>query len=256
VILPGTYLPLLIMLVALIFRGVAFEFRFKARANRRWWDRAFHFGSVFATLAQGLVLGSFIRGFEVEGRAFAGGMLDWLSPFNLMTGLALIGGYALLGATWLIMKAEGPLQERCYGYARVLLLAVLVFVGIVSIWTPLLNAAIAERWFNWPNIAYLSPVPLVTAGVAYWHWRALERRREVLPFVLTMALFLLSFLGLGISLWPNVIPPDISIWEAAAPPETQGFVLVGMAILLPIVLGYTAVTYYVFRGKVRGEGYH
>jgi cytochrome d ubiquinol oxidase subunit II len=183
-------------------------------------------------------------------------MLDWLSPFNLMTGLALIGGYALLGATWLIMKAEGPLQERCYGYARVLLLAVLVFVGIVSIWTPLLNAAIAERWFTWPNIAYLSPVPLVTAGVAYWQWRALERRREVLPFVLTMALFLLSFLGLGISLWPNVIPPDISIWEAAAPPETQGFVLVGMAILLPIVLGYTAVTYYVFRGKVRGEGYH
>jgi cytochrome d ubiquinol oxidase subunit II len=256
VILPGTYLPLLIMLIALIFRGVAFEFRFKARANRHWWDRAFHFGSVFATLAQGLVLGSFIRGFEVEGRAFAGGMFDWLRPFSLMTGLALISGYALLGATWLIMKTEGPLQERCYGYARWLLLAVLVFVGIVSIWTPFLNAAIAERWFSWPNIAYLSPVPLITAGVAFWLWRALERRREVLPFVLTMALFLLSFLGLGISLWPNVIPPDISIWEAAAPPETQGFVLVGMAILLPIVLGYTAFTYYVFRGKVRGEGYH
>jgi cytochrome bd ubiquinol oxidase subunit II len=257
VILPGTYLPLLIMLIALIFRGVAFEFRFKARANRRWWDRAFHFGSLFATIAQGLVLGTFIRGFEVEGRAFAGGMLDWLSPFSLMTGLALISGYALLGATWLIMKTDGPLQERCYGFARVLLLAVVAFVGIVSIWTPLFNPEIAGRWFSWPNLAYLSPVPLVTALTVFWHWSALEQRRETLPFVLTMALFLLSFLGLGISLWPNVIPPDISIWEAAAPPETQGFVLVGMVILLPIVLAYTAVTYYVFRGKVRaGEGYH
>jgi cytochrome bd ubiquinol oxidase subunit II len=257
VILPGTYLPLLIMLIALIFRGVAFEFRFKARANRRWWDRAFHFGSLFATFAQGLVLGTFIRGFEVEDRAFAGGMLDWVTPFSLLTGLALISGYALLGATWLIMKTAGPLQERCYGLARALLVAVLAFVGIVSLWTPFLNAAIAERWFSWPNLAYLSPVPLITALVVLGHWRALQHRRETLPFVLTMVLFLLSFLGLGISLWPNVIPPDISIWEAAAPPKTQIFMLVGMAIILPIVLAYTAFTYYVFRGKVRpGAGYH
>jgi cytochrome d ubiquinol oxidase subunit II len=257
VILPGTYLPLLIMLIALIFRGVAFEFRFKARTNRRWWDRAFHYGSVFATIAQGLVLGTFIHGFEVEDRAYAGGMLDWLTPFSLLTGLALISGYALLGATWLIMKTAGPLQERCYRFARALLIAVLVFVGLVSLWTPFLNPQVAERWFSWPNIAYLSPVPIITAAVVLWHWRALEQRREALPFVLTMALFLLSFLGLGISLWPHVIPPDITIWEAAAPPATQGFVLIGTAIILPIVLGYTAFTYYVFRGKVRpGEGYH
>jgi cytochrome bd ubiquinol oxidase subunit II len=257
VILPGTYLPLLVMLIALIFRGVAFEFRFKARTNRRWWDRAFHFGSLFATIAQGLVLGTFIRGFEVEGRAFAGGMLDWLTPFSLLTGLALISGYALLGATWLIMKTAGPLQERCYAFARVLLIAVLAFVAIVSIWTPLHTPAIAERWFSWPNLAYLSPVPLITALVVFWHWRALERRRETLPFVLTMALFLLSFLGLGISLWPNIIPPDISIWDAAAPPETQRFVLIGTVFILPIVLAYTAFTYYIFRGKVRpGAGYH
>jgi cytochrome bd ubiquinol oxidase subunit II len=257
VILPGTYLPLLIMLIALIFRGVAFEFRFKATRNRHWWDRAFHYGSLFATIAQGLVLGTYIRGFEVAERSFAGGMFDWLSPFSVLTGVALISGYALLGATWLIMKTAGPLQHRCYGFARRLLLAVLVFVGIVSVWTPFLDPDIAARWFSWPNIAYLSPVPLVTAAVAWWHWRSLERGREALPFVLTMALFLLSFLGLGISLWPNIIPPDISIWEAAAPPETQIFVLIGTAILLPIVLGYTAVTYYVFRGKVRaGEGYH
>jgi cytochrome bd ubiquinol oxidase subunit II len=257
VILPGTYLPLLVMLIALIFRGVAFEFRFKASKNRHWWDRAFHYGSLFATFAQGLVLGTFIGGFEVEGRAFAGGMWDWLSPFSALTGVALISGYALLGATWLIMKTAGALQHRCYDLARRLLVAVLVFIGIVSIWTPFLDPDIAARWFGWPNIGYLSPVPLVTAAVAWWHWRALGRGAEVLPFVLTMVLFLLSFLGLGISLWPNLIPPDISIWEAAAPPETQSFVLIGTVILLPVVLGYTAVTYYVFRGKVRaGAGYH
>jgi cytochrome bd ubiquinol oxidase subunit II len=257
VILPGTYLPLLVMLIALIFRGVAFEFRFKARSNRRWWDRAFHFGSLFATIAQGLVLGTFIRGFEVEGRAFAGAMLDWLTPFSLLTGLALISGYALLGATWLIMKTDGALQDRCYDFARALLVAVVAFVAIVSIWTPLHTPAIAERWFSWPNLVYLSPVPVITALVVLWHWRALERRRETLPFVLTMTLFLLSFLGLGISLWPNIIPPDISIWEAAAPPETQRFVLIGTVLILPIVLAYTAFTYYIFRGKVRpGTGYH
>jgi cytochrome bd ubiquinol oxidase subunit II len=257
VILPGTYLPLLIMLLGLIFRGVAFEFRFKAQKSRHWWDKAFHYGSLAATVAQGLVLGTFIQGFEVEDRQFVGGMLDWLTPFSLMTGAALISGYALLGATWLIMKTEGPLQHRCFRLARGLLLAVLVFVGIVSLWTPLLNPEIAERWFSWPNIAYLSPVPVVTALVAFSLWRSLEGRREVLPFVLSMALFLLSFLGLGISLWPNVIPPDISIWEAAAPPETQIFILIGVAILLPVILAYTGFTYFVFRGKVRaGEGYH
>jgi hypothetical protein len=178
-ILPGTYLPLLIMLVALIFRGVAFEFRFKATRNRYWWDRAFHNGSLFATIAQGLVLGTYIQGFDVENRSFAGGMFDWLGPFSVLAGVALISGYALLGATWLIMKTAGPLQQRCYGLARRLLLAVLAFVGVVSVWTPLLDPAIAARWFGWPNIAYLSPVPVVTAAVAWWHRRSLERGREV-----------------------------------------------------------------------------
>jgi cytochrome d ubiquinol oxidase subunit II len=208
-------------------------------------------------LAQGLVLGTYIRGFEVAERSFAGGMFDWLTPFSLLTGAALVSGYALLGATWLVMKTTGPLQDRCFTLARRLLVAVLVFVGMVSIWTPLMDQQIAARWFSWPNIAYLSPVPIVTAAIAWWHWRSLQRGREVLPFVLTMVLFLLSFLGLGISLWPNVIPPGISICAAAAPPRTQAFALIGTLILLPVVLGYTAVTYYVFRGKVRaGEGYH
>ena len=256
-ILPGTYLPLLIMLIALIFRGVAFEFRFKANTSRHWWDKGFHYGSVFATFAQGLVLGAYIQGFEIEGRDFVGGMFDWLSPFSLLTGVALIAGYALLGSTWLIWKTTGALQDWCYRVSRPLLFAVLGFIVVVSIWTPFLDPDIAARWFSWPNMAYLSPVPVVTALVALWHYRSLERRREVLPFLLSMALFMLSFLGLGISLWPTIIPPDISIWDAAAPPETQAFLLVGVGILVPLILCYTALTYYVFRGKVTEDaGYH
>jgi cytochrome d ubiquinol oxidase subunit II len=257
VILPGTYLPLIVMLLGLIFRGVAFEFRFKAESSRHWWDRSFHYGSLAATIAQGMVLGAFIQGFAVANRQYAGGMFDWLTPFSLMTGVALVSGYALLGATWLIWKTERELQDRCYRLARNFLLVVLAFIVSVSLWTPLLHPEIAERWFTWPNIAYLSPVPLVTGLVAFALWRALEERREALPFVLSLALFLLSFLGLGISLWPNVVPPDVSIWEAAAPPETQLFILIGTAILLPIILAYTGFTYFVFRGKVRpGAGYH
>jgi cytochrome bd ubiquinol oxidase subunit II len=256
-ILPATYLPLLIMLIALIFRGVAFEFRFKANTSRHWWDKAFHYGSVFATFAQGLVLGAFIQGFEIEGRDFVGGMFDWLTPFTLLTGLALIAGYALLGATWLVWKTEGALQDWSYRVAKRTLFAVLGFIVVVSLWTPLAHPDIAERWFSWPNIVYLSPVPIVTALVALWHYRSLEGRREVLPFVLSMGLFLLSFLGLGISLWPYVIPPDISIWDAASPPETQLFLLVGVGALIPVIMGYTVFTYYVFRGKVTEDiGYH
>jgi cytochrome d ubiquinol oxidase subunit II len=257
VILSGSYLPLLIMLIALILRGVAFEFRFKAGRRRHLWDKAFHYGSLLATIAQGLVLGSFIQGFEVAGREFAGGMFDWLTRFTLLTGAALVAGYALLGATWLIWKTEGELQDWARRVARPLLLAVLAFVGAVSIWTPLMNPEIAARWFGWPNLAWLSPVPLVTALAAYGLYRALAGRREALPFMLTMSLFLLSFLGLGISLWPHAVPPDITIWEAAAAPESQRFLIIGVGALIPVILAYTAFSYYVFRGKVRpGEGYH
>ncbi|MCC2662819.1 MAG: cioB [Geminicoccaceae bacterium] len=203
VILSGTYVPLLIMLIALILRGVAFEFRFKAGRSRHLWDKAFHYGSLLATIAQGLVLGTYIQGFEVEGRDYAGGMLDWLTPFTLLTGVALIAGYALLGATWLIWKTEGELQRLAYGWAKPLLFAVLGFVGVVSIWTPVLDPTIA------------------------------------------------------ISLWPHAVPPDITIWQAAAAPESQLFLIVGVGALIPVILAYTVFSYYVFRGKVRpGEGYH
>lgn len=252
VLLPALYLPVLVMLIALIFRGVAFEFRFKARTSRYLWDASFHYGSLLATFAQGVVLGAFVQGVEVEGRNFAGGMLDWLTPFSLMTGVALVAGYALLGATWMIWRATGPLQAWCRLQARRLLVAVVVFVGIVSLWTPFLEESIAQRWFSWPNLLYLSPVPLVTAGLAIWLWRA-TATREVLPFVLSIALFALSYLGLAISLWPNLVPPDITLWEAASAPESQVFLLVGMAFLIPTILVYTFYSYWVFRGKVTAE---
>ena len=257
VVLPAMYLPLLLMLIALVFRGVAFEFRFKARTSRHWWNKAFFLGSLLATFAQGVVLGTFIQGIEVQGRNFAGGMLDWLTPFSLFCGLALVVGYALLGSTWLIWRTIGILQDWCFRVARRLLVAVLVMIVAVSLWTPLVEPGIAARWFAMPNIVLLSPVPLLTAALAFGLWRALDEGRDRLPFVFSMGLFALSYLGLAISLWPLLIPPSITVWQAAAPPETQVFLLIGMAFLIPTILFYTVYSYWVFRGKVTGAfGYH
>jgi cytochrome bd ubiquinol oxidase subunit II len=257
IILPALYFPILVMLVALIFRGVAFEFRAKADTSRYLWDRSFHWGSLLATFAQGVVLGAFIGGFEVEGRNYVGGLFGWLTPFSVMTGLGLIAGYGLLGATWLVLKTEGALQDWAYGRARLLLILTLGFIAIVSLWTPLFDADIAARWFSWPNIAWLSPVPILTAVLAFGLWRGLRTRAEVSPFIFAICLFLLSYAGLAISLWPYVIPRVVTIWDAAAAPESQIFLLVGAAFILPATLAYTAYSYWVFRGKVReGQGYH
>lgn len=257
VLLPALYFPILLMLIALIFRGVAFEFRFKARTSRHLWDKSFHYGSLLATFAQGLVLGGFIGGFRVEGGQFVGGAFEWLTPFSIMAGLGLISGYALLGATWLIMKTEGNLQRWVARTAGRMLFVVLAFIILVSIWTPLHEPAIAARWFSWPNIAFLAPVPIATALLAFGLWRSLAQGYERLPFILTMGLFALSFLGLAISLWPYVVWPEVTIWDAASSPRSQLFVLVGAAITIPATLAYTAYSYWVFRGKVRaGEGYH
>jgi cytochrome d ubiquinol oxidase subunit II len=257
VLLPAFYLPLIAMLLALIFRGVAFEFRFKSRGNRHWWDRAFAWGAAVATFSQGVVLGAFIQGVQVTDRAFVGDALSWLSPFSIFCGLALLAGYAMLGAGWVIGKTEGRLQAWGYQMMRRTGLLVLVAVAIVSVWTPLIHEQIASRWFSWPNLLYLSPVPiLVLIAAVRLHW-ALERREHWTPFLLTLGLFLLSYIGLGISLFPYIIPPEITIWDAASPPATQVFMLVGVVILLPIVLTYTAYNYRVFRGKVTANsGYH
>jgi len=257
IIIPAVYFPILIMLLALIFRGVAFEFRFKHAALRRFWDGAFCGGSLVATFAQGVVLGTFIQGFKVEGRQFAGSSFDWLAPFPLATGVALMFGYGLLGACWLILKTEGELQDWARRAAGICLIAVLAAIAGVSIWTPLAHPNIAQRWFSWPNIAFLSPVPIITALIAIGEWEALRRRHELTPFLGAIALFLMSFAGIAISLWPMIVPYHYTLWQAASSASTQAFLLIGTLFLLPVILMYTAWSYWVFRGKARGiAGYH
>ncbi|HYD75863.1 cytochrome d ubiquinol oxidase subunit II [Ramlibacter sp.] len=259
VVLSAFYLPLVLMLVGLVFRGVAFEFRFKAREHRRWiWDRAFAGGSYAATFFQGVTLGGFLEGVPVRDGAYAGSPFAWLAPFPLFVGLGLVATYALLGGTWLVIKTEGPLHRRMRAVSRILAWVLLAFIAAVSLWTPLSQPAVAERWFSLPNLFWFAPVPVLVVLVTLYLQRELHSPgTHALPFVLTLALVFLGYSGLGISLWPNVIPPDISIWEAAGPPQALGFTLVGALLIIPMILGYTALGYWVFRGKVRaGEGYH
>jgi len=258
VILSAFHLPLILMLIGLVFRGVAFEFRFKARqGKRRWWDKSFAGGSLLATFFQGMVLGAFLNGLPVRDGRYAGGAFDWVSPFSIFTGLGLVVAYALLGATWLVMKTEGPLQTQMRKLARTMTWALLVVIGVLSIWTPLAHGAIAQRWFTLPNLLWFSPVPVLVLLATWALLRALQRDGHASPFLLTLALVFLGYSGLGISLWPHVIPPDISIWQAAGPAQSLGFALVGALLIIPVVLMYTAWGYWVFRGKVRhGEGYH
>jgi cytochrome d ubiquinol oxidase subunit II len=258
VVLEALYLPLILMLIGLIFRGVAFEFRFKAKADKRHvWDKAFIGGSLVATFFQGVALGAFLEGFKVVDRHFAGGTLDWLTPFSLFCGLGLIVAYTLLGCTWLIMKTEGDLQLKMHDLARPLALVLLAVIGIVSLWTPIAYPQIADRWFSMPNLFWFMPVPLLVLVTFYGLLKAVARNAHYTPFLLTLVLIFLGYSGLGISLWPNIIPPSISIWDAAAPPQSQGFMLVGTLFILPFILGYTFWSYYVFRGKVTHEdGYH
>ena len=257
IIFPALYFPVLAMLLGLLFRGVAFEFRATAVTSRKHWDRAFFWGSLVATFAQGCVLGKFVLGFEVNGRQYAGTSWDWVHPFVLAVGVGLIFGYVLLGASWLVMKTEGALQDWARAKARIALFGVLAFIALVSIWTPFLHAHIAARWFSWPNIALFSPVPVITALLALWLWRALGRGSNVVPFLAAMGLFALSYLGLAISLFPYVVPHTITLWDAANAPEGQAFLLIGTLFLIPIIFMYTGWSYWVFRGKVRADaGYH
>ncbi|MEX0751687.1 MAG: cytochrome d ubiquinol oxidase subunit II [Xanthobacteraceae bacterium] len=256
ILMPAFYIPIIVMLLALVFRGVAFEFRGLAGSKMKW-NAAFAGGSTLAALCQGVVLGGFVEGVKVENGAFAGGPFDWATPFAAICALGVATGYALLGATWLTMKTEGAIAERGRRHAQVLLLGVLGFMAIVSLWTPLNFPRIAERWFSTPNIYYLWPVPLATALVAYACWRGLQAGRDVLPFVSAVGLFLLCYLGLVISSFPYLVPPSLTVWDTAAAPVSQMFMLVGTLILLPIILGYTVLVYWLFRGKVReGESYH
>jgi cytochrome d ubiquinol oxidase subunit II len=258
IIIPAVYFPILLMLLALVFRGVAFEFRFTRPWVARFWAGGFCGGSSVATFAQGAVLGAFIQGFKVSGRDFAGTSWDWLTPFSVLTGIALMLGYGLLGAGWLVIKTEGPLQAWARRMGRIALVGVVLAIVAVSLWTPLASPAIAARWFAWPNLLVLAPVPILTALLAWAAWRALAGwGGDAAPFLAALGLFLMSYLGIAISLWPMIVPHQLTLWQAASSEGTQAFLLIGTLVLLPIILMYTAWSYWVFRGKLRGDiGYH
>ena len=256
IILPALYAPIFAMLLGLVFRGVAFEFRWRDARHRRWWDAGFFLGSAAATFAQGITLGALLQGITVTGRAYGGGWWDWLTPFSLLTGASLTVGYAMLGCAWLIWKTEGPLHADARRFARYLLPALLVMLGAVSLYTPFLEGQYWRRWFEAPGLFVAVPMPLLVAGAAWMAWRSLSTTRDWHPFVWTLAIFALSMAGLAISIWPDVIPGRVTIWQAAAPEKSQMFMLVGSAVLIPLIIAYTAWSYYVFRGKVGEEGYH
>ena len=256
-ILPALYVPVIIMLLALVFRGVAFEFRWLGVASKKHWSFAFAAGSMLAAFCQGLILGGLIQGIKVEDGAFAGGTFDWATPFAAFCGLGVATGYGLLGATWLVMKTEGSVATRARAQAKALLLAVLAFMAVVSLWTPLAFDRIATRWFSIPNIFFLWWIPVVTALVSFAGWRSLERGRAVVPFIMAIALFLLGYLGLVVSTFPYLVPPSLTVWQAASAPATEIFMLLSTLIMLPIIVGYVIFVYWTFRGKLReGEGYH
>ena len=255
VIMPAVYVPIIAMLLGLVFRGVAFEFR--TRTGRLWlWDVAFAFGSTLASFAQGVTLGAILQGIVITGRSYGGGWWDWLTPFSLLTGTAVVIGYGLLGACWLIYRTEGLLQERCFRLAPWLGAATLGAVVAVSAATPFLSYHYYTRWLHAPGLYLTALVPILVGISAVLFVRSLSRRAELAPFLLTLGVFLLSFIGLGISMFPYLVPPSITIWDAAAPPASQVFMLVGVSIMVPIILAYTGYAYWVFRGKVGHEGYH
>ena len=254
IVMPALYIPVILMLLGLIFRGVAFEFRFKATGkSKRIWDYSFHFGSLAAAFMQGMILGGFVQGIEVDGRNFAGGPLDWLSAFSVMTGLALVCGYALLGSTWLIMKTEDTTQEWARKCAAYVLALVALFMGLVSVSMPFMNEGVKNLWFSLPNFIFLLPMPLLSVAAVLLLWYDLHTKREFRPFFLSLGIFLMNYIGLGISLWPWLVPYKINIWQAAAAPESQSLLLIGTVIMLPLVLAYTGYCYYIFRGKTSHE---
>jgi cytochrome bd ubiquinol oxidase subunit II len=256
-VLPALYIPIIIMLLGLIFRGVAFEFRWRTTRGSIWWDWSFCIGSTLAAFMQGIALGALVQGIEIADRAYAGGWWDWLSPFSITTGIAVLVGYALLGATWLNLKTTGDLQARARRISMVTGAGMLVLIGIVSLWSPFINSVYFERWFGWPTAFFSAFVPLMLAACAFALWHGLTTDKHLQPFLAALGLFVLSFVGLGISFYPYIVPGALTIEEAAAPDSSLAFLLVGAAVLIPVILAYTGYAYWVFRGKIDPEeGYH
>lgn len=254
ILIPAVYFPIVTMLLALVFRGVAFEFRYRDADHRAFWDHAFFYGSALATFAQGVVIGAYVQGFRIEGREFSGSSIDCFTPFSVFTGVALVFGYGLIGAGWLVLKTEGALQEWARRLGRRCLIAVVIAIVVVSLWTALGDSTIAHRWFSWPNIAFLSVVPVITTLLVIWAWQSLgTSTSQVAPFVTAIGLFAVSYVGIAISLFPMIVPHHYSLWQAASAVGTQLFLLVGTVFLLPIILLYSGWSYWVFRGKVRAD---
>lgn len=257
IIMPALYIPVFLMLLALVFRGVAFEFRWKATTNKYLWDLAFAGGSTVATFAQGMALGGLVEGIPIEGRAYAGGWWEWLSPFSLMTGFALVIGYALLGSTWLVMKGEGEVYDKAHRFAKITGLCTLALIGLVSVWTPFLHEHFMTRWFSWPSMLYVVPVPILVLAATYGLFSGLKKGCVYQPYLSAVSLFVLSYIGLVISFFPYIVPSSVTLWDAAAPDESLHFLLVGSIFLIPIILIYTGYAYWVFRGKVgKTSAYH
>lgn len=254
-LLPILYMPIMLMLIALIFRGVSFEFRFKAHRSKPLWNWIFSISSVGAAFFQGIILGCFVQGFPHEQGNILSEEILWLTPFSLLTGVALVCGYALLGATWMIIKSDKRLQRKMVHAAKGLLILVSIFLMIVSIWMPLHDKLIFERWYSFPNIFFWAPLPIITILMLYMTWSSLEKGHEWRPFIYSILIFLCSYAGIAISVYPYLIPYHVTIWEAAAPDKTLSFILIGVVIMLPILISYTLYAYHIFRGK-SDEGYH
>jgi len=256
VILPALYMPIILMLLALVFRGVSFEYRWRAK-NKTVWDVAFFGGSLVAALCQGISLGALVQGIEVTGRAYSGGWFDWLTPFSILTGVSVVIGYALLGSTWLILKTEHAIQEQMRRWAKWLGAATLLLIGVISIVTPFLEPLYFERWFNLPGSLWTMLVPLLMLVLTWQFFKGLKQERDLQPFLCALGFFTVSFIGIGVSFFPMMVPPSLTIWDVAAPDSSLAFALVGAVVLLPIILAYTAYAYWVFRGKMDpAEGYH
>ncbi|MFU8925038.1 cytochrome d ubiquinol oxidase subunit II [Acinetobacter puyangensis] len=257
-VLSALYLPITLMVVALIFRGVAFEFRFKANRTKYLWDHAFIWGSILSSLLQGILLGAFIQGIETTNGIFSGHSMDWLTPFSILTGFGVLVMYAALGCGWLILKTEKNLQHCMFQLMPKLIWVLLIVFAGISLYTPMTHPEIATRWFSMPNLLYFSPVPILVIAFVILILRACKKQNDFKPFIYTLALVFLAFTGFVISLYPHIIPPSVTIWEAAAPRSSQMFALIGALILIPIIIAYTILSYWVFRDKVRlgDEGYH
>lgn len=254
ILMQALYLPVLFMLMALIFRGVAFEFRFKTESKYKMiWDASFHFGSLFAAFMQGVILGNIVHGIKVDDLTYTGNPFDWIHGFSIVTGIAIVVSYALLGATWTMMKTVSTTKNWALKCARYLFVHVMFFALIGSIWTGFLNEKIYNFWFTVPNFYILGIIPFLCLLVSYHLLKSLIKGDEYKPFILTICLFVLGFIGFGLSVWPYIIPHSVTWAEAAAAPESQSLMLVGALLILPIILFYVGYTYYVFRGKSTDE---